>query len=148
MKLQMKFGFKKAVNGICHCYGFIIHGVLIYVFKHVVCRVPHALHCVLVGDIEPEHDRCIYMAEVVEAERLNSAAGARALQMLIQDISGCVDNILICVRCCVKQPHNIRRHFQLSVSTVSLRLLELRAVLAVYHCLLDRQNITVKTIPC
>ena len=32
MKLQMKFGFKKAVNGICHCYGFIIHGVLIYVF--------------------------------------------------------------------------------------------------------------------
>lgn len=32
MKLQMKFGFKKAVDGICHCYGFIIHGVLIYVF--------------------------------------------------------------------------------------------------------------------
>ena len=32
MKLQMKFGFKKAVNGICHCYGFIIHRVLIYVF--------------------------------------------------------------------------------------------------------------------
>lgn len=56
MKLQMKFGFKKAVNGICHCYGFIIHGVLIYVFKHVVCRVPHALHCVFIGDIKPEHD--------------------------------------------------------------------------------------------
>lgn len=32
MKLQMQFGVKKAVNGICHCYGFIIHGVLIYVF--------------------------------------------------------------------------------------------------------------------
>ena len=32
MELQMKFGFKKAVNGICHCYGFIIHRVLIYVF--------------------------------------------------------------------------------------------------------------------
>ena len=32
MKLQMKFGFKIAVDGICHCYGFIIHGVLIYVF--------------------------------------------------------------------------------------------------------------------
>lgn len=32
MELQMKFGFKKAVNGVCHCYGFIIHGVLIYVF--------------------------------------------------------------------------------------------------------------------
>ena len=92
MKLQMKFGFKKAVNGICHCYGFIIHGVLIYVFKHVVCRVPHAFHCVFIGDIEPKHDRCVYMAEVVEAERLDSAAGARALQMLIQDISGCVDN--------------------------------------------------------
>lgn len=61
MKLQMKFGFKKAVNGICHCYGFIIHGVLIYVFKHVVCGVPHALHCVFIGDIEPEHDRRVYM---------------------------------------------------------------------------------------
>lgn len=56
MKLQMKFGFKKAVNGIRHCYGFIIHGVLIYVFKHIVCRVPHALHCVFIRDIEPEHD--------------------------------------------------------------------------------------------
>lgn len=83
MKLQMKFGLKKAVNGICHCYGFIIHGVLIYVFKHVVCRMPHALHCVFVWDIEPEHNRCVYMAEVVKAERLNSAAGTRALQMLI-----------------------------------------------------------------
>ena len=111
MELQMKFGFKKAVNGICHCYGFIIHGVLIYVFKHVVCRVPHALHCVFIRDIEPEHNRCVYMAEVMEAERLNSAAGTRALQMLIQDISGRMDNILICVRCFVKQPHNIRRDF-------------------------------------
>lgn len=79
MKLQMKFGFKKAVNGICHCYGFIIHGVLIYIFKHVVCRVPHAFHCVFIGDIEPEHDRRIYMAEVVEAKRLNLTAGARTL---------------------------------------------------------------------
>lgn len=57
-----------------------------------------------------------------------------------------MDNILICVRCCVKQPHNIRRHFQFSVSTVSFGLLELRAVLTVYHCLLNRQDITVKTI--
>ena len=32
MKLQMKFGFKKAVDGICHCYGFLIHVVLLYVF--------------------------------------------------------------------------------------------------------------------
>ena len=86
MKLQMKFGFKKAVNGICHCYGFIIHGVLIYIFKHVVCRVPHALHCVLVGDIEPEHNRCVYMAQVVEAEWLNTTADTRALQML--DLNG------------------------------------------------------------
>ena len=144
----MKFGFKKAVDGICHCYGFIIHGVLIYVFKHVVCRVTRALHCVLIWDIEPEHDRRVYMAQVVEAERLNSAASARALQMLIQDVPGRMGNILICVRCFVKQPHNIRRHFQFSVSAVRFRLLELRTVLTVYHCLLDCQDITVKTIPC
>ena len=100
----MKFGFKKAVNGICHCYGFIIHGVLIYIFKHVVCGVPHALHCVFVRDVESEHDRCVYMAQVVEAEWLNSAAGTRALQMLIQDVPGRMGNILICVRCFVKQP--------------------------------------------
>lgn len=111
MKLQMKFGFKKAVNGICHCYGFIIHGVLIYVFKHVVCRVPHALHCVFVWDIEPEHDRRIYMAEVMESKWRDTAAGARVLQMLIQHVSGRVHNIFICAWCCFNQPHNIRRHF-------------------------------------
>lgn len=44
--------------------------------------------------------------------------------------------------------HNIRRHFQFSVSAVRFRLLELRTVLTVYHCLLDCQDITVKTIPC
>ena len=37
---------------------------------------------------------------------------------------------------------------QLSVSAVRFRLLELRTVLTVYHCLLDCQDITVKTIPC
>lgn len=77
-----------------------------------------------------------------------SSVKTRLLQMLIQDISGCMDNILICVRCFVKQPHNIRRHFQFSVSAVRFRLLELRTVLTVYHCLLDCQDITVKTIPC
>lgn len=33
-----------------------------------------------------------------------SSVKTRLLQMLIQDISGCMDNILICVRCFVKQP--------------------------------------------
>ena len=116
-------------------------------FKHIVCGVAHALHGVFVRDIQPQHDGGVDVAKVMEAEAGDAAAVAGTLEAVIHGVPGIVDHIVIFMRRVGQQPADIGREAQPPVAAVGFGLLQLGAVLALHHGLLDDKSLALHAVP-
>ena len=87
------------------------------------------------------------MAQVMEAEAGDAAAVAGTLEAVIHGVSGIVDHIVIFMRRVGQQPADIGREAQPPVAAVGFGLLQLGAVLALHHGLLDDKSLALHAVP-
>lgn len=84
----MEQRFKPLVDLFGILFLFLLDGVLVDGFEHVVRGVTDTLLCVFVGDTSGQHNGCVHVAEVMETEVRDTGLLTDPLKAVIHSMAG------------------------------------------------------------